>query len=139
MKSRNLIAMMMTLLTPMMLFAQSVTGTVTSEAGDPLPNANVVVVGTDMGTISDETGTFVLDLGAGSYTITATVIGFKPQSQMVKVNEGDTDLMMAFILPLNVIELSDVEVLASRADDKTPVAYTTVSKEELEVRLGSYL
>ena len=66
MKSRNLIAMMMTLLTPMMLFAQSVTGTVTSEAGDPLPNANVVVVGTDMGTISDETGTFVLDLGAGS-------------------------------------------------------------------------
>jgi len=137
MKSRNLIAMMMTLLTPMMLFAQSVTGTVTSEAGDPLPNANVVVVGTDMGTISDETGTFVLDLGAGSYTITATVIGFKPQSQMVQVNEGDSDLMMAFVLPLNVIELSDVEVLASRADDKTPVAYTTVSKEELEVRLGS--
>ena len=137
MKSRNLIAMMMTLLTPMMLFSQSVTGTVTSEAGDPLPNANVVVVGTDMGTISDETGTFVLDLGAGSYTITATVIGFKPQSQFVKVTEADTDLMMAFVLPLNVIELSDVEVLASRADEKTPVAYTTVSKEELEVRLGS--
>ena len=45
--------------------------------------------------------------------------------------------MMAFVLPLNVIELSDVEVLISRADDKTPVAYTTVSKEELEVRLGS--
>ena len=137
MKSRNLIAMMMTLLTPMMLFAQSVTGKVTSEAGDPLANANIVVVGTDLGTVSDETGTFVLDLGAGDYTITATVIGFKPQSLIVKINEGDTDLMMAFVLPLNVIELSDVEVLASRADEKTPVAYTTVSKEELEVRLGS--
>ena len=71
MKSRNLIAMMMTLLTPMMLFAQSVTGKVTSEAGDPLANANIVVVGTDLGTVSDETGTFVLDLGAGDYTITA--------------------------------------------------------------------
>ena len=137
MKSRNLIAMMMTLLTPMMLFAQSVTGKVTSEAGDPLANANIVVVGTDLGTVSDETGTFVLDLGAGDYTITATVIGFKPQSLIVKINEADTDLMMAFVLPLNVIELSDVEVLASRADEKTPVAYTTVSKEELEVRLGS--
>ena len=66
MKSRNLIAMMMTLLTPMMLFAQSVTGKVTSEAGDPLANANIVVVGTDLGTVSDETGTFVLDLGAGT-------------------------------------------------------------------------
>ena len=137
MKSRNLIAMMMTLLTPMMLFAQSVTGKVTSEAGDPLANANIVVVGTDLGTVSDETGTFVLDLGAGDYTITATVIGFDPQSQLVKITEADTDLMMAFVLPLNVIELSDVEVLASRADEKTPVAYTTVSKEELEVRLGS--
>ena len=100
MKSRNLIAMMMTLLTPMMLFAQSVTGTVTSEAGDPLANANIVVVGTDLGTVTDETGTFILDLGAGDYTITATVIGYEPQSLIVKVNEADTDLMAAFILPL---------------------------------------
>ena len=129
MKSRNLIAMMMTLLTPMMLFAQSVTGTVTSEAGDPLANANIVVVGTEMGTVTDETGTFTIDLGAGDYTITATVIGFEPQSQLVKITEADTDLMMTFVLPLNVIELSDVEVLASRADEKTPVAYTTVSKD----------
>ena len=137
MKSRNLIAMMMTLLTPMMLFAQSVTGTVTSEAGDPLANANIVVVGTDLGTVTDETGTFILDLGAGDYTITATVIGYEPQSLIVKVNEADTDLMAAFILPLNVIELSDVEVLASRADEKTPVAYSMVTKEDMEVRLGS--
>ena len=137
MKSRNLIAMMMTLLTPMMLFAQSVTGTVTSEAGDPLANANIIVVGTDLGAVADESGTFILELGAGDYTITATVIGFEPQSQLVKVTEADTDLMMAFILPLSVIELSDVEVLASRADEKTPVAYTTVGQEELEFRLGS--
>ena len=34
--------------------------------GDPLPNANIVVVGTDLGTVSDETGTFVIDLGAGA-------------------------------------------------------------------------
>ena len=137
MKSRNLIAMMMTLLTPMMLFAQSVTGTVTSEAGDPLANANIVVVGTEMGTVSNDMGEFSLDLSAGNYTITATVIGFKPQSQLVQINEGDTDLMMAFVLNLNVIELSDVEVLASRADEKTPVAYSMVTKEDMEVRLGS--
>ena len=137
MKSRNLTAMMLTLLTPMMLFSQSVTGKVTSEAGDPLADANIVVVGTDLGTVSDETGTFILDLGAGDYTITATVIGYEPQSQLVKINEADTDLVMAFVLPLNVIELSDVEVLASRADEKTPVAYSMVTKEDMEVRLGS--
>ena len=103
---------MMTLLTPMMLFAQSVTGKVTSEAGDPLANANIVVVGTDLGTVSDETGTFVLDLGAGDYTITGRLLGLNHNHKWLKINEGDTDLMMAFVLPLNVIELSDVEVLA---------------------------
>ena len=135
MKSRNLIAMMMTLLTPMMLLAQSVTGKVTSEAGDPLAIANIVVVGTEMGTVSNDMGEFTLDLSAGDYTVTATVIGFKPLSQEVVVTEEVVN--MNFVLALNVIELSDIEVLASRADDKTPVAYTTVGKEELEFRLGS--
>ena len=87
MRSRNLIAMMMTILTPMMMFAQSVTGKVTSEAGDPLTNANIVVVGTEMGTVSNDMGEFTLDLSAGDYTITATVIGFKPLSQEVVVAE----------------------------------------------------
>ena len=30
-----------------------------------------------------------------------------------------------------------LKFLASRADEKTPVAYTTVDKEEMEFRLGS--
>jgi len=135
MKSRNLIAMMMTLLTPMMLFAQSVTGTVTSEAGDPLANANIVVVGTDLGTTSNDMGEFALDLSTGDYTITATVIGYKPLSQEVVV--ADAVVNVTFALELSVIELSDVEVLASRADEKTPVAYSMVTKEDMEVRLGS--
>ena len=33
--------------------------------------------------------------------------------------------------------MSGLEVLASRADEKTPVAYTNISKAEMEVRLGS--
>ena len=33
--------------------------------------------------------------------------------------------------------MTALEVLASRADEKTPVAYTTVTKEEMEIRLGS--
>ncbi len=33
--------------------------------------------------------------------------------------------------------MSALEVLASSADETTPVAYTTVDKAEMEVRLGS--
>ncbi|MBT23739.1 MAG: TonB-dependent receptor [Gammaproteobacteria bacterium] len=44
---------------------------------------------------------------------------------------------LSFSLQPSLIELSGLEVLASRADETTPVAYTNVSKEEMEVRLGS--
>ena len=37
----------------------------------------------------------------------------------------------------DVLAMSALEVLASRADEKTPVAYTTIDKAEMEVRLGS--
>ena len=40
-------------------------------------------------------------------------------------------------MAVDAITLTDVEVLASRASEKTPVAYTTVGKEEMELRLGS--
>ena len=42
-----------------------------------------------------------------------------------------------FLLEVDAVALTALEVLASRADEKTPVAYTTVTKEEMEIRLGS--
>jgi hypothetical protein len=42
-----------------------------------------------------------------------------------------------FRLSASSIEMSGLEVLASRAGEKTPVAYTTVTKAEMEARLGS--
>jgi hypothetical protein len=42
-----------------------------------------------------------------------------------------------FSLSSGAIELSGLEVLASRATRNTPVAYTNVDKEEMELRLGS--
>ena len=45
--------------------------------------------------------------------------------------------MVDFTLVIDAIAMSALEVLASRADETSPVAYTNVSKEEMEVRLGS--
>jgi Outer membrane receptor for ferrienterochelin and colicins len=42
-----------------------------------------------------------------------------------------------FALNSSAVEMSELEVLASRAGENTPVAYTNVSKEELSLRLGS--
>ena len=117
------------------LFAQSVTGLVTDADTNPLSGANVVVDGTEMGTVASETGFYSIKLDPGTYTVTVTFIGYSSQSQEVVM--GEEDVKVDFALAIDAITMSALEVLASRADEKTPVAYTTVGKEELEFRLGS--
>ena len=134
MNKRNLISLVATFLMPMFIYGQSVSGTVADESGSPLAGANVVVEGTDLGAASSGDGTYSISIGEGSYTVTASVIGYKSTTKSIDVSGDET---LDFGLIVSVVEMSALEVLASRADEKTPVAYTTVSKEDMEVRLGS--
>ncbi len=124
-------------LLPLTLFAQhSVSGTVTDAGtGEGLPGANVVVDGTSMGAAADAEGAFTIsNVPAGTYTVTASVIGYANVSKSVNVSG---DVTVNFALETSALELSALEVLASRAGEKTPVAYTNVTKAEMEARLGS--
>ena len=125
------------ILLPVFVMAQhTVSGTVTDAAtGDALPGANVVVVGTNMGAAASADGSFsISNVPAGSYTITASVIGYADDSRSVNVSG---DATVNFSLETSALELSALEVLASRAGEKTPVAYTNITKAEVEARLGS--
>ena len=118
------------------LFAQSVMGTVYDSNSRPLEGANVVLVGTDLGDTANEAGAYsMLSVPAGTYDLTASFIGYSSITKSIVV--GEEDVMTHFILEVGGLALSDVEVLASRASDKTPVAFTNVTKEEFETRLGS--
>tara|TARA_Y100000590_G_scaffold85298_1_gene95323 strand:+ start:1023 stop:3761 length:2739 start_codon:yes stop_codon:yes gene_type:complete len=124
-------------LLPAFVFAQNtISGTVTdATTGDALPGANVVVEGTNMGAAATADGSYSINnVPSGSYTITASVIGYANGSQSVNVSGNTT---VNFALDISALELSALEVLASRADEKTPVAYTNISKQEMEARLGS--
>ena len=135
MNKRNLTSLLLTFFAPIFLYGQSVVGVVTGE-GKPLAGANVVVEGTDKGGVTDENGKYTIDVGyEGDYKLTASYIGHTPMTKSVKV--GDIVGTLNFSLEIDVLEMSALEVLASRADEKTPVAYTTVTKEEMEIRLGS--
>jgi len=134
MKKRNLFSMMLTLLLPMYVYAQGISGTVTSETGEPLVGANVVVDGTDLGAAANADGIYTIKIGPGSYTVTASSIGYTSATNSIDVSG---DVTLNFGLVVSAVEMSALEVLASRADEKTPVAYTTVSKEDMEIRLGS--
>ena len=122
---------------PVFLFAQNtISGTVTDAAtGNALPGANVVVVGTNMGAAATEDGSYsISNVPSGSYTVTASVIGYADGSQSVNVSG---DATVNFSLSVSALELSAVEILASRAGENTPVAYTNITKAEVEARLGS--
>ena len=131
---RNLISLVATFLMPMFIYGQSVSGTVADESGSPLAGANVVVEGTDLGAASSGDGTYSISIGEGSYTVTASVIGYQSSTASVDVSG---DVTLDFSLAVSAVEMSALEVLASRAGEKTPVAHTTVEKADIEFRLGS--
>jgi len=136
MNKRNLISSLLVFLTPMFLWGQTVVGVVSDDDGKPLAGANVVVDGTDKGGVSDASGKYTIDLGKqGNYTVTASFIGYSSVTNPVTVN--DILGTVNFLLEIDAVAMTALEVLASRADEKTPVAYTTVTKEEMEIRLGS--
>ncbi len=133
----RLTTLLLVLITPFVLFAQgTVSGTVTdANTGEALAGANVVVEGTTMGAAADANGSFTINnMSAGNYTVTASMIGYASQSQTINVSGAVT---VDFMLETSALELSALEVLASRAGERTPVAYTNISKEDMEVRLGS--
>jgi len=117
------------------VFAQTIVGVVNGGT-EPLVGANVVVVGTDKGGVTDTDGKYSIKIGAeGTQTLTASFIGYTSQTLDVVVN--DIVGTLNFVLDEDVLAMSALEVLASRADEKTPVAYTTIDKAEMEIRLGS--
>ena len=124
--------LLVSLLLPLSLFAQTtVSGTVSDATnGNALPGANVVVEGTDLGAAADGNGNYsIANVPAGA-TVTASMIGYASASATATATVN-------FTLEASAIQLSALEVLASRADEKTPVAYTNVTKADMELRLGS--
>ena len=134
MNKRNLLSALLVFLTPIVIFGQSISGTISGD-GKPLVGANIVVEGSQLGTVSGTDGSFSVAVPAGEHSVVASFIGYSPITQVVVVDSSD--VVVDFSLEIDAIAMTALEVLASRADETTPVAYTNVSKEEMEVRLGS--
>ena len=109
----------------------SISGKVTNSNGSSLAGANVIIEDTDFGVATDAEGDFQLDNIEIGSSVTASMIGY--ESQTVYADEGSLNFQLSMV----VVELNELEVLASRAGENTAVAFTDVSKEEISFRLGS--
>ncbi|OQP57396.1 TonB-dependent receptor [Niastella populi] len=109
-------------------------GTITSESGEPLSNASIIVGGNKGGTSTDTTGNYRLSLPAGTYRILVTSVGFNPYSMNVKVDNGT--VTKDIVLQFAVADLSEVVVaVGSRASQRTftttPLPVDNINASEL--------
>ncbi|EON76796.1 TonB-dependent receptor [Lunatimonas lonarensis] len=100
----------------------------------PIPFANIVVQGADMGTISDENGNYkIADIPPGLYNIRASFIGFRPTTvfevQITRARAVQLDLA----LEEDASDLDEVVITSefSRSED-TPISSRKLNTNEIE-------
>ena len=78
------------------LHAQTVSGTVRDEKGNPLPNASVYIKDKRGGTSCNSEGKYFLHLSPGTYTIICGHVGYKRDVKTVTVT--DKDITLDFVI-----------------------------------------
>ena len=104
-------------------------GRVTDNTGSPLPGAGVTIDNTILGVHTDIEGNYSLPvLKDGKYIIRFSYIGYETRIMHLTL-KGDTILNIT-LLPKEFLT-EEVFVNATRAGDHTPLAYSTVTREEI--------
>ncbi len=124
------------------VFAQGIIkGTVIdANTNEPLPGANIIVVGTDKGTTTDFDGNFNLESPAGNQKIEISYLGYNSKTLNVAVENGQTKNLGKIALQPDQESLSEVVIVgvADIAKDRqTPVAVSTMKAAEIQERIGT--
>ena len=95
---------------------REISGQVFGGDGEPLPYATVMVVGTSVGTTTDNNGNYKIQIPKGSSQIRATYIGMKPQTLNISSDRMNISLMDAELSLKEVVvsEETSLEVLQLR-------------------------
>lgn len=81
-----------------------------SSTGDGLPGANIILLGTNMGSSSDRFGNYsISSIPAGEYTLKASYIGYKDYTTKLDI-KGNRTISLNITLSLNAIKLNQVVV-----------------------------
>ncbi len=106
-------------------FAQStVKGKIIDETGLPLPGANIVVVGTSTGTVSDFDGNYTLSVNQNPpFSIRVSYTGFEAQTIEITSNEQTVDVTLK-----EGNSLDEVVISASRTPERIFESPVTVER-----------
>lgn len=111
----------------------NVSGVVADEGNQPLPGSNLVFSDLNKGAVTSGDGTFVFEgIPRGIHTLRITFVGYETVTREVTVN-ADTHLGTV-TMSLASLRVEEVMVTATRAGEKTPVAFTNLDRQEIESR-----
>ena len=98
-------------------------------SGKPLPNAHIVLVKTGFSTHSDPLGNFIIQgLKPGKFIIKVSFVGFNTQSRELLIQK---DTILNFQMEGAILLGEDVNIIATRAQEKTPATFSTLSAKEI--------
>ncbi len=110
----------------------NVSGTVSSENGEPLMGATIRLQPVNRIISSDIDGKFKFEnVEKGDYSLVTSFVGHKTLDQGLTV-EGD--LVVQFALKESVLKADEVFVYATRATSKSPTTFSNVSSKDIEER-----
>src|SRR5512135_492222 len=110
------------------------TGRVVDQINQPVPGANVVLVGTTTGAVADPSGTFtVLNVPVGVYEVRAGAVGY--QTRLVKgvtISAGQTTTL-TITMSESMIEASEVVTVVERplVDTRMTSTMAILSKDDI--------
>ncbi len=108
------------------------------ETNEVLSGALVAIKETTLGVITDINGNFKLKVPEGSQTIVFVFLGFEPHEQTIQMEKGKTLNLGHIMLKPMSFGITGIQVVAERAREReTPVAFSSLSKVELQQVLGS--
>ncbi|RWY55882.1 TonB-dependent siderophore receptor [Mucilaginibacter gilvus] len=113
------IAIIFLLLNPSDTLAQSrgtVAGKVVTSKGEVADNVSIGLIGTSYGSTTNNAGEFSFKAHAGSYTLIISYVGLQRVELPVSVTAGQTTAVPQITINASLLQLSEVNVIASRAN-----------------------
>jgi len=108
----------------------NLSGKITDKNGEPLVGASLQIKGTFLGVSSNQLGEYAfVNLKANNYQIIASYLGYEQQVQEFNLHEHTK---LDIILKAKSLMSEEVIVEASRAKENTPVAQTTLQRNEVK-------
>jgi len=130
--------LMLTLFVSSFVLAQTkgtISGTITDKESNnaPLPFANAMIKGTQIGTTSDENGKYTFTIAPGTYTLVFSFLGYENAETSITVVAGET-VTANKVLGSGNYTLEDVVVKAAAVSREKETALLLEQKKAVEIK-----